>query len=163
MILGTRLALIQYNKTVATGLLLMGLMRLVLLYLNWYFWLERWKNVMRHFIDELALNLISSSNAFNRTLATILTILIHDCIHKDGLNHIALKKYKAEIHVLAEVSDQYRAMHNLDKVFKIILLFKIQAPWITNDSHSNFDSTYRCIVYYIRNDRYLSTGPNKKK
>lgn len=150
MILGTRLALIQYNKMVATGLLLMGLMRLVLLYLNWFFWLERWKNVMRHFIDELALNLISSSDAINRTLATILTILIHDCIHKDGLNHIAFKKYKAEI--LAEVSDQYRAMHNLDKVFKIILLFKIQTPWITNDANSNFDTTNRCIIYYSCND-----------
>ena len=49
---------------------------------KWYFWLERWKNVMRHFIDEVALNLIPSSEAINKTLATILAILIHDCIHK---------------------------------------------------------------------------------
>ena len=65
-------------------MLLMSLMRLALLYLNWCFWLERWKNVMRYFIDELALNLIPSSEAINRTLATILAILIHDCIHKEG-------------------------------------------------------------------------------
>ena len=37
---------------------------------------------MRHFIDEVALNLIPSSEAVNKTLATILAILIHDCIHK---------------------------------------------------------------------------------
>ena len=37
---------------------------------------------MRHFIDEVALNLIPSSEAINKTLATILAILIHDCIHK---------------------------------------------------------------------------------
>ena len=131
MILGTRLALIQYNKTVATGLLLMSLMRLVLLYLNWYFWLERWKNIMRHFIDELALNLISSSDAINRTLATILTILIHDCIHKDGLNHIAFKKYKAE--KLAEVSDQYRRYYivlciTLIKFLKLFYFSRYKPP-----------------------------------
>ena len=85
IILGTRLALIRYDKTVAAGLLLMSLMRLALLYLNWYFWLERWKNVMKHCIDEVALNLIPSSEAINKTLATILGILLHDCIHKEGL------------------------------------------------------------------------------
>lgn len=94
MIQGTRLALIQYNKTVAAGLFLMSLMRLTLLYLNWHFWLERWKNVVRHFIDEIALDLIPSSEAINRTMATILAILIHDCIHKERLNHITFKKYK---------------------------------------------------------------------
>ena len=85
MIQGTRLALIQYNKTVAAGLFLMSSMRLALLYLNWHFWLERWKNVVRHFIDEIALDLIPSSEAINRTMATILAILIHDCIHKERL------------------------------------------------------------------------------
>ena len=54
------------------------------MHIKWYFWLERWKNVMRHFIDEVALNLIPSSEAVNKTLATILAILIHDCIHKEG-------------------------------------------------------------------------------
>ena len=39
---------------------------------------------MRHFIDEVALNLIPSSEALNKTLATILAILIHDCIFKEG-------------------------------------------------------------------------------
>ena len=52
--------------------------------IKWFFWLQRWKNVMRYFIDEVALNLIPSSEAINRTLATILAILIHDCIHKLG-------------------------------------------------------------------------------
>ena len=88
MILGTRLALIQYNKIVAAGLILMSLMRLALLYLNWHFWLERWKNVIRHFIDEIVLDVIPSSEAINRTMATVLAILIHDCIHKERLKHI---------------------------------------------------------------------------
>ena len=61
------------------------------------------------------------------------------------------------------MSELNRAMKKRIKVFKIILLFEIQAHWITNDANSNFDSTNRCIVYYIRNDRYLPTGPNKKK
>ena len=87
-ILGTRLALIRSNRTVAAGLLLMSLMRLVLLYLNWCFWLERWKNVMRHCIDEVALNLIPNSEAINKTLTTILGILVHDCIHKEGFEYL---------------------------------------------------------------------------
>ena len=33
--------------------------------IKWYFWLQRWKNVMRYFIDELAFNLILSSEAIN--------------------------------------------------------------------------------------------------
>lgn len=56
--------------------------------IKWLFWLERWKNVMKYFIDEVALNLVPSSEAINRTLATILAILIHDCIHKKGFNNI---------------------------------------------------------------------------
>jgi len=59
------------------------------MHIKWYFWLERWKNVMRHFIDEVALNLIPSSEALNKTLATILAILIHDCIFKEGFINIA--------------------------------------------------------------------------
>ena len=54
--------------------------------IKWYFWLQRWKNVMRYFIDELAFNLIPSSEAINSSLATILAILIHDCILKEGFN-----------------------------------------------------------------------------
>ena len=50
------------------------------------------------------------------------------------------------------MSELNRAMKKRIKVFKIILLFEIQAHWITNDANSNFDSTNRCIVYYIRND-----------
>ena len=42
---------------------------------------------MRYFIDELAFNLIPSSEAINSSLATILSILIHNCILKKGLNH----------------------------------------------------------------------------
>ena len=61
---------------------------------KWYFWLERWKKVMRHFIDEIALNLMPSSEAIKNTLATILTILIHDCIHKNGFNYIEFLKYE---------------------------------------------------------------------
>ena len=97
MIQGTRLALIQYNKTVAAGLFLMSSMRLALLYLNWHFWLERWKNVIRHFIDEIALDLIPSSVVINRRMATILAILIHDCIHKDCLKHIIFLKFKENL------------------------------------------------------------------
>ena len=50
------------------------------------------------------------------------------------------------------MSELNRAMKKRIKVFKIILLFEIQAHWITNDANSNFDSTNRCIIYYIRND-----------
>ena len=49
---------------------------------------------MRHFIDEIALNLMPSSEAIKNTLATILTILIHDCIHKNGFNYIEFFKYE---------------------------------------------------------------------
>ena len=81
----------------AAGLLLLSLMRLALLYLNWHFWLERWKNVIRHFIDEIALDLIPSSVAINRRMATILAILIHDCIHKERLKHIIFLKFKENL------------------------------------------------------------------
>ena len=55
--------------------------------IKWFFWLERWKNVMRYFIDELALNLIPSSEGINKTLVTTLAILIHDSILKKGLSN----------------------------------------------------------------------------
>ena len=45
---------------------------------------------MRHFIDEVALNLIPSSEALNKTLATILAILIHDCIFKEGFADLVI-------------------------------------------------------------------------
>ena len=72
-------------------------MRLALLYLNWHFWLERWKNVIRHFIDEIVLDVIPSSEAINRTMATVLAILIHDCIHKERFHHITFKKKKENL------------------------------------------------------------------
>ena len=43
---------------------------------------------MRHCIDEVALNLIPNSEAINKTLATILGILVHDCIHKEGFENL---------------------------------------------------------------------------
>ena len=55
--------------------------------IKWFFWLERWKNVMRYFIDEIELNLVPSSECINRTLVTTLAILIHDCILKKGLSN----------------------------------------------------------------------------
>ena len=56
-----------------------------------------------------------------------------------------------------------RDMQKQNKVFEIILFFEIQAHWITNVANSNSDSTNRCIIYYIRNGRYLQTGPYEKK
>ena len=114
------------------------------MHIKWYFWLERWKNVMRHFIDEVALNLIPSSEAVNKTLATILAILIHDCIHKEGSTDI-LNRCNTICKFI------YRA-HNRVKVFEIILFFEIQARWITDDPDSNSDSTYRRIVYNTCHD-----------
>ena len=61
------------------------------------------------------------------------------------------------------MSELNRHMQKQDKVFEIILFFEIQAHWITNDANSNSDSTNRCIFYYIRNGRYLQTGPYEKK
>ena len=123
------------------------------MHIKWCFWLERWKNVMRHFIDEVALNLIPSSEAINKTLATILAILIHDCIHKEGFIDI-LDTY------CILITDR---VHNRVKVFEVILLFEIQARWITNDTNSNSDSTYRRIVYNICHDRYFQTSPSEKE
>ena len=128
------------------------------MHIKWYFWLERWKNVMRHFIDEVALNLIPSSEALNKTLATILAILIHDCIFKEGF-----------INIVTMLSSAYNCIlrtnraHNQVKVFEIILLFEIQARWITNDSNSNSNSAYRRIIYNICHDRYLQTSPSEKE
>ena len=51
-----------------------------------------------------------------------------------------------------DLSERYRAMQKQDEVLEIILFFEIQAPWITDDTNSNSDSTYRYFVYYIRND-----------
>ena len=62
-----------------------------------------------------------------------------------------------------DLSERYRAMQKQDEVLEIILFFEIQAHRITNDANSNFDSTNRCIFYYIRNGRYLQTGPYEKK
>ena len=126
------------------------------MHIKWYFWLERWKNVMRHFIDEVALNLIPSSEAVNKTLATILAILIHDCIYKEG-STIILNRYNT----ICKLSTD-RA-HNRVKVFEIILFFEIQARWITDDPDSNSDSTYRRIVYNTCHDRYLQTSSSEKK
>ena len=111
---------------------------------------------MRHFIDEVALNLIPSSEAVNKTLATILAILIHDCIYKEGFTDI-FNRYNT----ISKFSTD-RA-HNLVKVFEIILFFEIQARWITDDPDSNSDSTYRCIVYNTCHDRYLQTSSSEKK
>ena len=61
------------------------------------------------------------------------------------------------------MSELNRDMQKQDKVFEIILFFEIQAHWITNVANSNSDSTNRCIIYYIRNGRYLQTGPYEKK
>ena len=110
---------------------------------------------MRHFIDEVALNLIPSSEAVNKTLATILAILIHDCIHKEGSTDI-LNRCNTICKFI------YRA-HNRVKVFEIILFFEIQARWITDDPDSNSDSTYRRIVYNTCHDRYLQTSSSEKK
>ena len=50
---------------------------------KWYFWLDRWKDVFRHSTDEVTLNLIPRSVIINRTLATIMAILVHDCVYKE--------------------------------------------------------------------------------
>ena len=50
---------------------------------KWYFWLDRWKDVFRHSTDEVTLNLVPRSVIINKTLATIMAILIHDCVYKE--------------------------------------------------------------------------------
>ena len=59
-----------------------------------------------------------------------------------------------------DLSERYRAMQKQDEVLEIILFFEIQAPWITDDTNSNSDSTYRRVIYHICHDRYFQTSPS---
>ena len=45
-IVGARLALINYDPGVATGLIIMSVTRLGMLYMKWMFWIKRWRTVL---------------------------------------------------------------------------------------------------------------------
>ena len=109
---------------------------------KWYFWLDRWKDVFRHSTDEVTLNLVPRSVIINKTLATIMAILIHDCVYKETFSR-TLISFQAWKPVQRGKIPRENSFWESLKVFEIILFLTIQTNRFANDACTNSYPTYR--------------------